>query len=214
MPLGLEDYALIGDCETAALVGRDGSIDWLCVPRFDAGACFAALLGAPEHGRWLLAPRTPLRQVRRRYRQNTLILETVFETDDGAVTVIDFMPPRSHQLDLVRVVVGQHGHVAMRLELIMRLDYGSIVPWVRRTEYGIRAIGGPDALELSSGVELRGEQLTTVADFTVAAGQRVPFVLVWHPSHRPAPPPGGSLVPDGALVAGVVAALHLSGAVA
>jgi GH15 family glucan-1,4-alpha-glucosidase len=189
MPLGLEDYALIGDCETAALVGRDGSIDWLCVPRFDAGACFAALLGAPEHGRWLLAPRTPLRQVRRRYRQDTLILETAFETDDGAVTVIDFMPPRSHQLDLVRVVVGQHGHVAMRLELIMRLDYGSIVPWVRRTEHGIRAIGGPDALELYSGVELRGEQLTTVADFTVAAGQRVPFVLVWHPSHRPAPPP-------------------------
>ena len=189
MPLGLEDYALIGDCETAALVGRDGSIDWLCVPRFDAGACFAALLGAPEHGRWLLAPRTPIRQVRRRYRQNTLILETAFETDDGAVTVIDFMPPRSHQLDLVRVVVGQHGHVAMRMELIMRLDYGSIVPWVRRTEHGIRAIGGPDALELSSRVELRGEQLTTVADFTVAAGQRVPFVLVWHPSHRPAPPP-------------------------
>jgi len=189
MPLRLEDYALIGDCETAALVGRDGSIDWLCVPRFDSGACFAALLGAPEHGRWLLAPSTPVRRIRRRYRPDTLILETAFETDDGAVTVIDCMPPRGHQLDLVRVVVGQHGHVAMRMQLILRLDYGSIIPWVRRTEHGIRAIGGPDALELYSDVALRGEQWTTVADFTVAAGQRVPFVLVWHPSHRPPPPP-------------------------
>jgi GH15 family glucan-1,4-alpha-glucosidase len=212
MPSSIQDYALIGDCETAALVGRDGSIDWLCVPRFDSNACFAALLGSPEHGRWLLAPSTPIRQIQRQYRKDTLILETAFETDDGAVTVIDFMPPRSQQLDLVRMVVGQHGQVAMQMQLIMRLDYGSIIPWVRRTEYGIRAIGGPDALDLYTEIELRGEQLTTVADSTVTAGQRVPFVLVWHPSHLPSPPPidpGGGLVPDGALVAGVVTALHL-----
>jgi GH15 family glucan-1,4-alpha-glucosidase len=189
MPLYLEEYALIGDCETAALVGRDGSIDWLCVPRFDAGACFAALLGTPEHGHWLLAPSDPIRQIRRRYREGTLILETAFETDDGAVTVIDFMPPRSQQLDLVRLVVGQRGHVAMRMELILRLDYGSIIPWVRRTEHGIRAIAGPDALQLYTDVTLRGEDFTTVADFSVSEGQRVPFVLVWHPSHLPPPPP-------------------------
>jgi GH15 family glucan-1,4-alpha-glucosidase len=189
MPSHLEDYALIGDCETAALVARDGSIDWLCMPRFDSGACFAALLGTPEHGRWRLAPSAPLRQVRRRYREGTLILETEFETDDGAVTVIDFMPPRTQQPDLVRLVVGRAGQVAMHMQLIMRLDYGSIIPWVRRTERGIRAIAGPDALELYTEVELRGKQLTTVADFTVSAGQRVPFVLVWHPSHLPPPPP-------------------------
>jgi GH15 family glucan-1,4-alpha-glucosidase len=189
MPSYLEDYALIGDCETAALVGRDGSIDWLCVPRFDSGACFAALLGTPEHGRWLLTPRDPIRQIRRRYREGTLILETAFETDDGAVTVVDFMPPRSQQLDLVRLVVGRRGHVAMRMELVLRLDYGSIIPWVRRTERGIRAIAGPDALQLYTDVTLRGEQFTTVADFTVSEGQRVPFVLVWHPSHLPPPPP-------------------------
>jgi GH15 family glucan-1,4-alpha-glucosidase len=189
MPLYLEEYALIGDCETAALVGRDGSIDWLCVPRFDSGACFAALLGSPEQGRWLLTPRDPIRRIRRRYREGTLILETAFETDDGAVTVIDFMPPRSQQPDLVRVVVGQRGHVAMRMELVLRLDYGSIIPWVRRTDRGIRAIAGPDALQLYTDVTLRGEDFTTVADFTVSAGQRVPFVLVWHPSHLPPPPP-------------------------
>jgi GH15 family glucan-1,4-alpha-glucosidase len=189
MPSYLEDYALIGDCETAALVGRDGSIDWLCMPRFDSGACFAALLGTPAHGRWLLTPRGPIRQRRRRYREGTLILETAFETDDGAVTVIDFMPPRSRQPDLVRLVVGQAGHVAMHMQLILRLDYGAIIPWVRRTEHGIRAIAGPDALELYTDVRLRGEQFTTVADFTVSAGQRVPFVLIWHPSHLPPPSP-------------------------
>jgi GH15 family glucan-1,4-alpha-glucosidase len=189
MPSYLEEYVLIGDCETAALVGRDGSIDWLCVPRFDSGACFAALLGSPAHGRWLLTPRDPIRQIRRRYREGTLILETAFETDDGAVTVIDFMPPRSQQLDLVRVVVGQRGHVAMRMELVLRLDYGSIIPWVRRTERGIRATAGPDALQLYTDVTLRGEDFTTVADFTVSSGQRVPFMLVWHPSHLPPPPP-------------------------
>jgi GH15 family glucan-1,4-alpha-glucosidase len=189
MPLSLEDYALIGDCETAALVGRDSSIDWLCMPRFDSGACFTALLGTPAHGHWLLTPRGPIRQRRRRYREDTLILETAFDMDDGAVTVIDFMPPRTQQPDLVRLVVGQAGHVAMHMQLILRLDYGAIIPWVRRTEHGISAIAGPDALQLYTEVELRGERFTTVADFTVSAGQRVPFVLIWHPSHLPPPPP-------------------------
>jgi GH15 family glucan-1,4-alpha-glucosidase len=188
MPLRLEEYALIGDCETAALVGRDGSIDWLCLPRFDAGACFAALLGTPEHGRWLLAPADPVRQTRRRYREGTLVLETDFETETGAVTVVDCMPPRSRELDLVRLVVGRRGRVSMRTELVIRTDYGAIVPWVRRTASGIRAVAGPDAFELYTGVELRGQQLMTVADFTVAEGQRVPFTLVWHPSHLPTPP--------------------------
>lgn len=129
----IEDYALIGDCETAALVGRDGSIDWLCWPRFDSGTCFAALLGTPEQGRWLLRPIDPTSQVRRLYRQNTLILETHFETADGAVTVIDFMPPRGSASDLVRIAVGRRGRIAMRTELVLRFDYGSIVPWVSST---------------------------------------------------------------------------------
>jgi GH15 family glucan-1,4-alpha-glucosidase len=136
MPLRLEEYALIGDCETAALVGRNGSTDWLCVPRFDSGACFAALLGTPERGRWLFAPADPVSQARRRYRQGTLVLETDFETDDGAVTVIDCMPPRSQQLDLVRLVVGRRGHVSMHMQLVIRPDYGAIILWVRRTEHG------------------------------------------------------------------------------
>jgi GH15 family glucan-1,4-alpha-glucosidase len=183
MPSRIEDYALIGDCETAALVARNGSIDWLCMPRFDSGACFAALLGTPEHGRWLLAPSAPIRRVHRRYREGTLVLETEFETDDGFVTVIDGMPPRSQQPDLVRLVVGGRGQVAMHMQLVFRLDYGAIIPWVRRTDYGLKAIAGPDALELYTDVELRGERFTTVADFTVSAGQRVPFLLVWHPSN-------------------------------
>jgi GH15 family glucan-1,4-alpha-glucosidase len=189
MPLRLEEYALIGDCETAALVGRNGSIDWLCLPRFDSGACFAALLGTPEHGRWLLAPADPVRQTRRRYREGTLVLETDFETETGVVTVVDCMPPRSRELDLVRLVVGRRGRVPMHMQLVIRTDYGAIIPWVRRTESGIRAIAGPDALELYTGVELSGKALTTVADFTVAEGQRVPFTLVWHPSHLPTPSP-------------------------
>ena len=130
----IEDYALVGDCETAALVGRDGSVDWLCLPRFDSGACFAALLGSPEHGRWLMAPAGEVRRVRRRYRPGTLVLETEFETDEGAVTLIDFMPPRRKNPDLVRIVVGLRGQVRMTTELVMRFDYGSIIPWVRKTE--------------------------------------------------------------------------------
>jgi GH15 family glucan-1,4-alpha-glucosidase len=187
MSLPLEDYALIGDCQTAALVGRNGSIDWLCLPRFDSGACLAALLGTPENGRWLLAPAGEVRRVERRYRPGTLVLETDFETADGAVRVIDFMPVRTTVADLVRIVEGLRGQVAMRMELIMRFDYGAVVPWVQRTETGIRAIAGPDMLRLRSPVELVGRNFTTVAEFTVSAGQRLSFDLSWFPSHEPAP---------------------------
>jgi GH15 family glucan-1,4-alpha-glucosidase len=183
----IEDYALIGDCQTAALVGRDGSIDWLCFPRFDSGACFAALLGGPEHGCWELAPAVPPRAVRRRYRGDTLVLETEYEVEGGAVTVVDCMPPRSGVPDVVRLVVGTRGRVPMRMRLVIRFDYGSIVPWVRRTERGIRAIAGPDTLLLTTDVGVRGEDLTTVADFTVAEGERVSFDLTWYPSHERAP---------------------------
>src|ERR1700757_4936902 len=159
----LEDYALISDCATAALVGRNGSIDWLCLPRFDSGACFAALLGKPQHGRWLVAPTTPARRITRCYRGGSLILETTFETETGIVEVIDFMPPRDGISDLVRLVRGVKGEVAMRTELIIRFDYGAIVPWVERLEDGaLRAIGGPDMIVLRTSVELRGEGLTTV----------------------------------------------------
>jgi GH15 family glucan-1,4-alpha-glucosidase len=181
--LPLEDYALIGDCETAALVGRNGSIDWLSFPRFDSGACFAALLGTPENGRWLLTPHGEVSRARRWYHPGTLILETEFTTADGVVSVIDFMPVRSGLPDLVRIVVGRRGRVHMRLELVIRFDYGSIVPWVQRIPGGISAIGGPDSLTLRSDVPLHGEDLRTVADFDVSEGQRVKFDLTWHPSH-------------------------------
>ena len=187
MPLPIEDYALIGDCETAALVGRDGSIDWLCMPRFDSGACFAALLGTPDHGRWRIAPGGEVRAVRRRYQPGTLVLETCFETPEGEVKLIDSMPPRSAEPDLVREVVGVRGRVRMRMELVIRFDYGAVVPWVRRTERGLRAVAGPDALTLETPVEIVGRGLTSVATFDVAAGEHVPFVLAWHPSHRPPP---------------------------
>jgi GH15 family glucan-1,4-alpha-glucosidase len=184
-PLPIQDYALIGDCETAALVGRDGSIDWLCLPRFDSPACFAALLGTPDHGRWLLAPSDRVTRIRRTYRDDTLVLETHFETDTGAVTVVDCMPPRVP--DVVRVVEGREGQVAMRMELVMRFDYGSLVPWVRRTEDGLDAIAGSNGLRLRTPVVLRGEDMRTVAEFTVSSGERVPFCLTWYPSHL-APP--------------------------
>lgn len=189
MPSRIEDYALIGDCQTAALVGRDGSIDWLCFPRFDSPACFAGLLGTPEHGRWQLAPAEGHRSVRRRYRDGTLVLETCYETDTGVVVVVDCMPPRTDAPDVVRMVEGQRGRVAMRMELIIRFDYGSLVPWVRRAPDGLSAVGGPDAVRLRTPVDTRGEDFRTIADFTVAAGERVPFTLTWHPSHRRAPPP-------------------------
>ena len=183
----IEDYAVIGDCHTAALVARDGSIDWLCFPRFDSGACFAALLGNEENGRWLLSPANKIQSIRRRYREGTLVLETDYETEDGAVTLIDCMPPRSKEPDIIRMVVGRRGQVRMRMQLIIRFDYGSIVPWVRRTHRGIRAIAGPDTLVLHTDVDLRGENFTTIAEFTVSEGERVPFVLLWHPSHERTP---------------------------
>src|SRR5688572_15734678 len=167
MALAIEDYALIGDCETAALVGRDGSIDWLCWPRFDSAACFAALLGGPEHGRWLIAP-AARHSVERRYVADTLVLETTFITADGEVTVVDFMPPRAHDeetdiSDLVRLVVGKRGKVAIRMELILRFDYGTAVPWVERLpdRSGISAVAGPDCVVLHSKVRLRGKEQKT-----------------------------------------------------
>jgi GH15 family glucan-1,4-alpha-glucosidase len=188
MPLRIEDYALIGDTETAALVGRDGSIDWLCWPRFDSGACFAALLGEPRHGRWLVAPEAPVVRVERRYRPGTLILETEFATEDGTVLLIDFMPPRTSLSDLVRLVVGKRGRVAMRTELVLRFDYGSIVPWVSRLEDGtLRAIAGPDMTLLRGTVPVHGEDLTTVGSFTVAEGETAAFTLTYMPSHLPPP---------------------------
>lgn len=184
MALRIEDYALIGDCQTAALVGRDGSIDWLCLPRFDSGAVFASLLGTPQQGRWLLAPAGEVKATRRRYRDDTLVLETEFETADGAVAVIDFMPARGQDPNLIRIVEGRRGRVAVRGELILRFDYGSIVPWVRRTDCGISAIAGPDAVTVLTPAPIRGENFTTVSAFTVEPGQRVPFTLSWHPSYR------------------------------
>ena len=149
----LEDYALIGDCETAALVSRGGSIDWLCWPRFDSGACFAALLGTPDHGRWLLEPVDSRPRITRRYRHNTLILETTFETDDGVATVIDFMPPRGKNSDIVRLVRGDRGRVRMHTELVLRFDYGRDVPWVNRLPDGtFRAIAGPDMVVMHTPV--------------------------------------------------------------
>ncbi len=184
MSLFIEDYALVGDLHTAALVGRNGSIDWWCLPRFDSGACFAALLGTPENGRWRIAPRDEVRKVSRRYRPGTLMLETEFETDDGKIVIVDFMPPRSKQPNLVRIVKGIRGQVAVRTELTIRFDYGSIVPWVRRTNTGIEAIAGPDALYIDTDVELRGEDLRTVGDFVVAPGEQKCFVAQWHPSNE------------------------------
>lgn len=188
MASAIEDYALLGDCETAALVSRDGSMDWLCWPRFDSDACFAALLGGPEHGRWLMAPEGPVARSTRRYRGDTLILETDFETADGAVTVIDFMPPRGNASDVVRIVAGRAGRVTMRTELIVRFGYGCVVPWVTRVkEGGLQAVAGPDMLVLRTPVPLHGEKLTSVASFTVSAGERVPFVLTYSPSYQIAP---------------------------
>jgi GH15 family glucan-1,4-alpha-glucosidase len=189
MALNIEDYALLGDTQSVALVGRDGSIDWMCLPRFDSPACFAALLGDGRHGRWKLAPRdgVPVRS-ERRYRDGTLVLETTFSTPDGRVRVIDCMPPRDRTPDVVRVVEGLEGEVAMHLELVIRFDYGSIMPWVRRLPDGrLSAIAGADALVLQSAVETHGEGPSTVADFVVRPGERVPFVLSWHPSHEPPP---------------------------
>jgi GH15 family glucan-1,4-alpha-glucosidase len=184
MALRLEDYALIGDTQTAALVGIDGSIDWLCMPRFDSHACFSALLGDSSHGRWQIAPVGAPRAARRRYRGDSLVLETEFRTDTGVARLVDCMPPRDRSPDLVRVVEGIEGEVRFEMDLVIRFDYGTIVPWVRRIDGTLRAIGGPDALTLWSPVETRGVDLRTRAEFTVRAGERLPFLLAWHPSHE------------------------------
>jgi GH15 family glucan-1,4-alpha-glucosidase len=186
----IEDYALIGDCGSAALVGHDGSIDWLCLPRFDSAACFAALLGEPGHGRWLVGPIEPAARLERRYLDDSLILATTFETAAGAIELVDFMRPRRRLPQLVRLVRGLRGRVAMCTEFILRFDYGAVVPWVERLpEGGLSAIAGPDRVVLRTPVPLRGEDLKTVGEFTVDAGETIPFVLSYAPSHQPVPPP-------------------------
>ena len=183
----IEDYALIGDLQTAALVERNGSIDWLCLPRFDSGACFAALLGDADNGRWLLAPAAGGTSARR-YRGETLILETEWENGEGAVRVYDFMPPRNAAPDVVRIVEGVRGTVEMRSELVIRFDYGHIVPWVRRVDGARLAVAGPDGLCLRTPARTRGQDMRTVSTFTVEEGERVPFVLTWFQSHGDPPP--------------------------
>ncbi|WP_427893896.1 glycoside hydrolase family 15 protein [Kribbella sp. GL6] len=183
----IEDYALIGDLQTAALVSKQGSIDWLCFPRFDSPACFAALLGTEDNGHWRIAPRDADAVSSRHYRGDTLVLETEWSTPTGTVRVIDFMPPRDAAPDVVRIVEGVHGTVEMRSELKLRFDYGHVVPWVRRSDGQIDAIAGPDAVSLRSDVHQYGRDLTTYGDFRVGKGDRAWFVLTWHPSHHPVP---------------------------
>jgi GH15 family glucan-1,4-alpha-glucosidase len=184
----IEDYGLIGDCETAALVGCDGSIDWLCWPAFDSDACFASLLGTSKNGRWRIAPAEDVTKTSRRYHDNTLILETRLETANGVVTLIDFMPPRGDASDIVRLVRGVSGRVKLRMELVIRFGFGVDIPWVKRTEDGaMLAICGPDMTVLRTPVKLRGEDMTTVADFEVGAGEEMPFVLTYGPSHLAVP---------------------------
>jgi len=183
----IEDYALLGDLQTAALVGRDGAIDWLCLPRFDSPACFAALLGGEAAGSWKLGPAAGGAATRRRYRDDTLILETEWDTPEGTIRLIDCMPPRGSQADVVRIVEGVSGRVPMRMTLRLRFDYGHIVPWVRRDGGDLAAVAGPDAVWLRTSVPVRGEDLATLAEFEVSAGQRIPFVLTYAPSHRPRP---------------------------
>jgi GH15 family glucan-1,4-alpha-glucosidase len=183
----IEDYAVIGNCRSMALVGCDGSIDWMCMPRFDSAACFAALLGGPEHGRWLIAPEEEARS-HREYRDTTLILETTFETEDGAVTVIDFMIRRDGMSDVVRIVRGLRGTVRMRTELVVRYEYGSVVPWVRKEDDGrLQLTAGPDRMLFDTKVELRGEDMKTLGEFEVSEGEEVSFVLNWSLSYKPLP---------------------------
>ncbi|MGO9943507.1 MAG: glycoside hydrolase family 15 protein [Rhodoblastus sp.] len=194
MTARIEDYGLIGDGETAALVSRDGSIDWLCWPRFDSSACFAALLGDTGNGRWRVTPKSENPRMERRYMPNTLILETSFVTKEGEVTLIDFFPLRGRASQIVRLVVGKRGAVRMHSELVIRFDYGASIPWVRRTDDGaLLAISGPDKVVLYTPVQLRGEGMTTVAEFTVSAGQTIPFVLMHTQSHLPTPDPVDAL---------------------
>jgi len=189
MALRIEDYALIGDCRTAALVGRDGSIDWLCWPRFDSAACFAALLGTTDNGRWLIATKDAPVTINRRYRPGTLILETEFKTDTGCAVIIDFMPP-ADGAHLVRIVAGRFGRVVFQTELVLRFDYGASVPWVNRLDDGtINAIAGPERVVLRTPASLYGEDLKTLGEFTVEAGQSIPFVLSYGSSFQNQPPP-------------------------
>jgi GH15 family glucan-1,4-alpha-glucosidase len=189
MPSPIEDYALLGDRQTAALVSRAGSIDWLCLPRFDSGACFAALLGGPEHGRWSIAPAREPKRITRAYRDGTLVLDTTFHDESGVVTVTDCMPSRQALPRLVRVVRGVRGRVRVRTELVVRFDYGSIVPWVRKSGDGLVAIAGPDAIYLGSDIPLHGEGLTTVGEIDVCEGQTLALSLTWQPSHLSRPSP-------------------------
>jgi GH15 family glucan-1,4-alpha-glucosidase len=178
---------MIGDCHTAALVSKQGSIDWLCLPDFDSPACFAALLGTPDNGHWSITPVEPIRAIRRRYRDGSLILETEFETESGSATLIDCMLLREEMPELLRVVVGARGQIRMKLELVIRFDYGSVIPWVRKTDSGISAIAGPDMIRLRSDIPLHGENMKTDAEFTVAEGQQVSFDLTWYPSNLEEP---------------------------
>jgi GH15 family glucan-1,4-alpha-glucosidase len=189
--LRIEDYGLIGDCETAALVGRDGSIDWLCWPAFDSDACFAAILGTRNNGRWLIAPAEDVTKRSRRYWDNMLILETRFETANGSIALIDFMPPRGNASDVVRLVRGVSGKVKLKMELVLRFGFGTDIPWVKRSEdrSALLAICGHDMTVLRTPVETRGEDMTTIADFEVSAGETIPFVLTYGPSHLPVPKP-------------------------
>ncbi|MFL5254980.1 MAG: glycoside hydrolase family 15 protein [Rhodopila sp.] len=188
MTARIEDYALIGDCETAALISRDGSMDWLCWPRFDSPACFAALLGGPEHGRWKIGPACDVIATRRAYRDDTLILETRSDTASGSVVITDFMPPRDGNSDIVRRVTGLNGLVPMQMELVIRMDYGRTVPWVTRLDGGgLRAIAGPHMLVLQTDAPLRGEAFSTVSEFSIEAGQTADFILTYGPSHLPIP---------------------------
>ena len=190
MPGLIESYAVIGNCETAALVGRDGSIDWLGLPRFDSAACFAALLGGPENGRWQIAPSSSPLQVTRRYQQGSLILETEFETADGRIVLVDYMGRRDAGTDLVRLVRGVRGRIQMRMELTIRFEYGSVIPWVRRLDDGrLTAVAGPDRLTLATPAAVHGEGLSTIAEFEVGEGEEIPFSLTWSPSFRAIPEP-------------------------
>ncbi len=183
----IEDYAFLSDTQTGALVSRDGCIDWLCFPRFDSPACFASLLGDGENGRWRFWPKDEVVATRRQYRGNTLILETELETRTGVVRLIDFMPPRGNDPDIVRIIEGVRGEVAMKMELIIRFEYGEVVPWVRRSHDGLEAIAGPNTLILRTPIKTEGRNLTTVAEFTVKEGERAPFVLTWFQSHLKPP---------------------------
>ena len=190
MPERIEDYGLLSDLQTAALVGRSGSIDWLTFPRFDSSSCFGALLGGRDHGRWLIAPIDAGPATERRYREDTLILESDWQTPDGRVRVIDFMPPRGSDPDVIRIVEGLEGSVPMRAELVIRFDYGSVIPWLRRADVRtLVALGGPDGLVLRSPIQLEPDDMSHSAEFTVRAGDRIPFVLTWHASHLDIPRP-------------------------